>query len=116
MSKDCVFCKMSLGEIPIKKIYENDNFFSILDSNQNIGGHSLIIPKKHFYTILDVPKSLGMEFLDCLKKTSLWIIDKYHAEGFNILSNNFESAGQLIKHVHLHVLPRKKDDKINVIS
>jgi len=116
MEKNCIFCKISLGETTSKRIYENSNFFSILDINQDIPGHGLIVSKKHFNTILDVPKSLGMELLDCIKKTSLFIIDKYHAEGFNILNNNFESAGQLVKHFHLHIFPRKKDDEIKVIG
>jgi len=113
---DCIFCKIVSGEIPVKKIYENENFFSILDKNQNIKGHALIISKKHFDTILDMPDSLGYEFLDCIKKTALKLIDKTKAEGFNVVNNNFESAGQIVKHVHFHILPRKKGDSVKVIG
>ena len=116
MEKDCIFCKLSAGEISNKKIYENSNFFSILDINQDIAGHSLIITKKHFNTLLDAPKSLGTELLDCIKKTSLFILNKYQADGFNVLNNNFESAGQVVKHFHLHIFPRKNGDGIKVIG
>lgn len=109
--KDCVFCKIAKGEIPSEKIYENDNFFSIPDANQKVEGHSLIIPKKHFKTILDLPNSLGTELLECVKKTSLILIDKHNATGFNIVQNNFKDAGQVVEHVHFHILPRKKGDK-----
>jgi len=109
--EDCVFCKIAKGEIPCDKIYENDNFFSIPDANQKVEGHSLIISKKHFENVLDLPSSLGMELIDCIKKTALKVLEKEKAEGFNLVQNNFEVAGQLVKHVHFHILPRKKGDK-----
>jgi histidine triad (HIT) family protein len=106
--EECVFCKISSGEISSDKIYENDNFFSISDANQKINGHSIVISKKHFETILDLPSSLGTELIDCIKNTSLKLIKEYKMEGFNVVQNNFESAGQVVKHIHFHILPRKK--------
>ena len=108
--ENCIFCKIVKGEIPSEKIYENDNFFSIPDAKPIIEGHSLIISKKHFETTLDMPSSLGTELLDCIKRTSLKILERTKSEGFNVLNNNFESAGQIVKHVHFHILPRKKGD------
>lgn len=110
--EDCIFCKIARGEVESEKIYENDNFLSMPDANQVIDGHSLVIPKKHFETSLDMPASLGQELLDCIKKTSIKLMEKYEGEGFNIVNNNFESAGQVVKHVHFHILPRKKGDKV----
>lgn len=109
---NCIFCKISNGEIPSKKIYENDNFFSIPDANQQIEGHSLIISKKHFENMLDLPSTLGTELLDCIKKTTIKLIEEYKSEGFNIVGNNFECAGQVVKHFHFHILPRKKGGKV----
>ena len=111
-----MFCKIVNGEIPKKKIYENDNFFSILDVKPIVEGHSLVISKKHFKTFLDLPNSLGTELIDCIKKTSFKLIKDYNASGFNIVNNNFETAGQIVKHVHLHIIPRKKDDGLKMIS
>jgi len=108
--KDCVFCKIANKEINADRIYENDNFFSIPDANPYVEGHSLIISKKHFATILDLPSSMGTELLDCIKKTSLKVMEKTKADGFNIINNNFEPAGQIVKHVHFHIIPRKKGD------
>lgn len=107
---------MVLGEIPAEKIYENENFFSVLDINQTIKGHALVISKKHFENILDTPSILGSQLLDCIKNTSLKLIKKYHAEGFNVINNNFESAGQIVKHFHIHILPRTKEDGLNIIA
>lgn len=112
MVKDCIFCKIAKGEIPSEKIYEDDNFFSIPDANQQVEGHSLVISKKHFETILDLPSTLGTELLDCIKKTALILIDKHKSEGFNIVNNNFECAGQIVKHFHIHILPRKEGGKV----
>ena len=110
--EECIFCNIAKGEIPAKKIYENDNFFSIPDANPQAEGHTLVISKKHFETTLDMPNSLGTELLDCIKKTAMKLIEKYKAEGFNIVNNNFEVAGQIVKHAHYHILPRKKGDKV----
>ncbi len=113
---DCVFCKIAKGEIPAKKIYENDNFFSISDAKPITKGHSLVISKKHYETILDMPSTLGQELLDCIKKTALKIADETKAEGVNVIGNNFEAAGQVVKHVHLHIIPRKKNDGLKVCA
>lgn len=112
MTEDCIFCKIARGEIPSKKIYENDNFFSVPDANQQIEGHSLVISKKHFETALDLPSTLGSELIDCIKKTALKVLNEEKADGFNLVQNNFESAGQVVKHFHLHILPRKKGGKV----
>jgi len=108
--EDCVFCKIAKGEISVDKIYENDNFISFPDANPQVKGHSLVIPKKHFTTFLDLPSSLGAELLDCIKKTSMKLMKENKFEGFNVVNNNFDAAGQLVKHVHFHIFPRKKDD------
>jgi histidine triad (HIT) family protein len=110
--EDCFFCKIAKGEVKSKKIYENDNFFSIPDANQKIEGHSLVISKKHFENILDLPVDLGSDLLDCIKETSIKIMKENDSEGLNIVQNNFEVAGQVVKHIHFHLLPRKKDDKV----
>jgi len=109
---DCIFCKIANGEVQVNKIYENDNFISFPDANQVVEGHSLVIPKKHFETTLELPSTLGVELLDCIKKTAMKLMEEYKAEGFNIVNNNFEVAGQVVKHAHYHILPRKKGDKV----
>jgi len=110
---ECIFCKISQGEIPAKRIYENSNFFSILDANPKVEGHSLIISKKHFENVLDLPSIAGKDFLDCVKNTSILLMKKYNATGFNLINNNFKSAGQLVGHVHFHIIPRKEGDNFN---
>ena len=112
---DCVFCKILKGEIKSDIVYSDDNFFGILDIHPVAEGHTLIISKKHFKTILDMPSSLGCELIDAVKKVSLDLIKQKKAEGFNLLVNTNESAGQIVHHFHAHVIPRKKNDGVNFL-
>ena len=109
---DCIFCKIAKGEIPSEKILETENFFAIKDIHPKTQGHSLIISKKHYKTLLDMPASLLGEFLETAKILSLKLIDEEKAQGFNLVMNNYEVAGQLVPHVHLHVLPRYKKGEV----
>ena len=115
-NEDCIFCKIVKGEASSEKVYEDDNFIGIKDIKPKVKGHSILITKKHFKTLLDVPDSLGSEMLEAVKKMTLKLMDEEKAEGFNLVINNYEVAGQIVPHVHIHILPRKKDDgfKVNV--
>ena len=108
--EECVFCKIASGELKSEKILESDNFFAIKDINPKTKGHSLVVSKRHYQTLLDMPSSLLGEFLEMGKKLAIKLIDEEKAEGFNLIMNNYEVAGQIVPHVHMHVLPRKKGD------
>lgn len=117
MNDDCVFCKIVSGKIPVERvIYSNGNFISVPDVNPIIDGHSLVISKKHFVTSLDIPDTLGNELLDCIKNTSIKLMEEKNVDGFNVINNNFESAGQVVNHAHFHIFPRKKGDGFKVIG
>jgi len=103
---------MAVGKIPIHKIYENLGFFSMPDKNPRTKGHSLVISKKHFETILNMNSTLGSELIDCIKGTVMKLMKEKNFDGFNIVSNNFEAAGQVVKHLHFHIIPRRKDDDL----
>jgi len=111
--KDCVFCKIVKGEIKKKIIFENDNFISFADINPVTPGHSLVISKEHFETFLNMPDTLGQELSEAVKKTALKILKENNAEGFKLVNNNKEIAGQVVPHLHFHIIPRKKDDMFN---
>lgn len=114
--ENCIFCKISKGEVEGGRIYDNDNFFSIYDQNQDIKGHALVISKGHFENTLDLPVSLGSEFFDCVKKTATILLKKHVAGGFNIVNNNFPDAEQVIMHFHVHLLPRKRGDSVKIVG
>lgn len=114
MREKCIFCDIAEGKIPAKKIYENGNFFSIPDAHPVAEGHSLIISKKHYKTVLDIMNSLGSELLDCIKNTSIELMKNTSAEGFNLVNNNYSAAGQIVNHVHFHIIPRWKNDGLKL--
>ena len=102
---DCIFCKIVSGEVPALKVYEDEEYIAFLDINPRSKGHTLIIPKKHYETLLDMReeiKSLG----EVIKHISSQLVSKLNAQGFNVLNNNGEAAGQVVKHVHFHIIPR----------
>lgn len=116
MKNGCVFCKIAQGEIKSEFVVETNSFFAIRDAHPKTEGHTLIIPKKHFVTLLDLPNKLGEELLVITKKVASDLLEKKLGDGFNILMNNLECAGQLVKHAHLHVIPRKENDGLKIIS
>lgn len=111
-NKDCIFCKIAQGKIPAEKVAESDNFLAFKDVNPRAEGHTQVIPKKHFVTLLDIPNKLGQELLKITKEVSSDLMDKKLGDGFNILMNNLECAGQVVFHAHIHVIPRKEGDKL----
>lgn len=110
---DCLFCKISNGEIPSKTIYEDDLVRVFLDINPNTNGHSLIVPKKHIITVDDLDEELAMHILKIEKKIKNLLKDKLNIKGLTIVQNN--ELGQDIKHYHVHLIPRYDNDdwKVN---
>lgn len=111
---DCIFCKIVKGEIPSTKIYEDEHVLSFLDIMPAAQGHALVIPKKHGKTLLDVSSPMELEYvIKAVQKVGAAVVKATDAEGFNVLQSNHEVAGQVIPHLHFHIIPRKKDDNLN---
>ena len=108
--KECIFCEIASGKIKTDKIYQNEDFIAFYDINPVGEGHTLIIPKKHFNSLMDLDKETLEKYLFAVKEVAKIIIKKYKADGFNIVVNNGKAAGQVIGHVHFHLLPRKEGD------
>ena len=103
---DCIFCKISKGEIPSPKVFESKNFFVIKDIKPKSIGHSLVISKKHFESFLDMPKDLHEEFMNATKEAAEKILKEVGKKAFNLQMNNHREAGQEVPHAHLHIIPR----------
>jgi histidine triad (HIT) family protein len=115
MDKDCIFCKIVNKEIKSEFVYEDDKFIAILDLHPKSIGHTLIIPKDHFRNLLDMPETLGPELLVAIKEVSLKLIKDGKGEGVNVIVNNEPSAGQVVMHSHVHIIPRKNGDGLKGI-
>ena len=105
MEKD-IFCKIVDGEIPCHKIYEDDDVLAFLDISQVTKGHSLVISKKHYDNFLTIPKAEMHKVMDVAQLLGQVAIKFMGAKGVNILTNCYETAGQTVKHFHVHVIPR----------
>ena len=116
MDPDCIFCKLANGVFPTNFIYEDEDFKVILDANPATKGHSLILPKKHFKNLLDADEEILKKALPLAKKLSNKLIDVLKCDGVNILQNNNEAAGQAVFHLHIHLIPRYKDEKEHMLS
>ena len=107
---DCIFCRLVKGELPIYKVYEDKDVLAFLDRTPINPGHTLIIPKKHSETILDTDDDVLEKLVVVTKKISNALYKSLKLEGFNIVSNQFKVAGQVVPHLHIHIIPRHKDD------
>ena len=107
---DCIFCKIANGEIPTRSIYEDENFNVILDMNPATKGHALILPKAHADSLYDLPDGVGTKLIPLAKKLVTDMTQVLKCDGFNLVQNNGEAAGQTVKHFHLHLIPRYVND------
>jgi len=105
---DCLFCKIVEGSVPSNTIYEDDLVKVFLDINPNTNGHMLIIPKKHIVTVEDMDEEIDARILEVKKKMYKLLKEKLNVEGLTITQNN--DLGQEVKHYHVHLIPRYKDD------
>jgi len=108
--EDCIFCKIIRGEIPCAKLYEDAQVLCFLDINPINPGHALVITKKHYPTLFEVPTEELKACVATAQKVAKAICKATGAPGLNLLQNNHRSAGQLIEHVHFHVIPRLPQD------
>ncbi len=109
--KVCVFCKIISGDIAAEKVYDGKHFIVIKDANPETNGHSLVISKKHVDGFLGLDAKLYKEFLETVKFVTPRILEEVSTKDFNLLVNDGKLAGQVVGHLHLHIIPRfKKND------
>lgn len=113
---DCIFCKIAAGEIPSRKIYEDSDLIAIMDLNPTSKGHSLIIPKEHCTNIYDIDEDIVAKVMKTAKKLATKMTVALNCDGFNLLQNNGETAGQTMFHFHMHLIPRYKDADNNMLK
>ena len=116
MKNDCVFCAIAAGEIPSFKVYEDEFVLAYLDINPFTKGHTLVIPKEHSCGILDVSDETLATLVSHVKKVAGHLKKALPCDGFNILQNNGEAAGQTVMHIHFHIVPRYGKEEIGFTS
>lgn len=108
--ENCIFCKIAAGDIPSKTIYEDEQFRVIMDISPATKGHALILPKEHYANLYEIPEEVAADAMKLAKKLAKKVTDVLECDGFNVVQNNGEVAGQTVFHFHMHLIPRYKND------
>ncbi len=110
MENSCIFCSIIKGEIPAQKIFEDEDTFAFLDVHPINRGHTLVVPKIHYANIYEVPDDVLAKIMHTVRFLAPKIKQAVGAEGINIGINNDKAAGQLVFHIHAHIIPRFEGD------
>lgn len=112
--ESCLFCRIARGEIPSYKVYEDNEVLAFLDISPASRGHTLVIPKEHFPDFTLCPKNVLAHCFEVAQLIAQAQIRQLGATGTNVLTNVGKSAGQTIRHFHIHVIPRYEDDGLQL--
>ena len=104
-----IFCKIVKGEIPSKKLYEDEMVMVIMDVNPTSNGHCLVIPKDHYQDLFDIDSEVLNHIMEVAKDIALKLEEKLGCEGITLIQNN--GISQEVKHFHLHLVPKYNNSK-----
>ncbi|MCK6454946.1 MAG: HIT family protein [Phycisphaerae bacterium] len=110
MSAACVFCRIIAGEIPSMRVYEDASIVAFLDIAPLAPGHLLVVPRVHVTTLFEMTESQVSTVAAQLPRLAKAVLRVTGASGLNVLQNNGRSAGQVVEHVHFHLIPRVESD------
>jgi len=108
---DCIFCKIIAGELPSTKVYEDDMTVAFMDIGPVVRGHTLVAPKRHCDPITDTPPEVLQALILVVQKIARAQVSGLQADGINVTQANGRVAGQIVPHIHFHVIPRFNDDE-----
>ena len=113
MSESCNFCKIVSKKAQASVVYEDDSVLAFMDLHPANVGHTLVVPREHWETIYVVPEKVLADLFAVVKMVSVAVKKAVGAEGISILQFNERAAGQSVKHFHVHVMPRFREDAIS---
>ncbi len=111
---DCLFCQIAQKKIPSSIVYEDENFIAFLDIHPANKGHTLVIPKNHVPDLNDLKEEVAKELFSTVQRIANGVQKATNADAFNIIQNNGTAAGQVVPHVHIHVIPRFEKDGLSL--
>ncbi len=112
--KDCIFCKIVKGEAKSWTVYEDKDVKAFFAINPATLGHTLVIPKKHYEDIYSLPEEELKKIISVIKKLTLLYKEKLGITECNILHASGKNAQQSVPHFHMHIVPRHKNDGLNM--
>ena len=114
MQTGCIFCKIVNNELPSSQVYADDEVIAFLDIAPAAKGHALVIPREHYATLFDVPQNLAPALFSATRRVGAALMRELGAEGINVMQNNYPAAGQVVFHVHWHIIPRFRGDGLSL--
>jgi histidine triad (HIT) family protein len=112
LAEHCTFCKIVAGEEPASRVYEDDRAIAFLDIRPANEGHALVVPRSHYENIHDIPEEELAHLFTVVKKIATAVKKSTEADGISVFQNNGRAAGQIVFHIHVHVIPRFDAQKI----
>ncbi len=109
---NCIFCDISLGRLPSEKLYEDASVMAFLDINPIADGHILVVPRRHISFFHELDSDLSCAVTALISRVAKALLSELNCEGYNVLCNNGIAAGQLVSHLHFHVIPRYSTDEL----
>lgn len=110
MNDDCIFCKIAAGKLSATRVYEDQDTLAFMDIGPVVKGHTLVIPKQHYDPITGTPPEVLQKLILVVQKIVRAQVDGLGADGINVAQANGKVAGQIIPHIHFHVIPRFESD------
>ncbi|MGD8452925.1 MAG: HIT family protein [Phycisphaerae bacterium] len=110
LAADCVFCKIIRGEIPSQRVFEDEHVLGFLDIQPLAAGHTILIPRHHAKTLAELPAEWAAALAQAFGRVAQAVVSVVGAQGCNVLLNDGEVAGQVVPHVHFHIVPRRPAD------
>lgn len=111
-AQDCIFCKIASGQIPALKIFEDDVVVAFIDIGPISEGHTLVVPRQHVERVHSCPPELLGKVWTRLDKIASAVASAMDSDGYNVLCNNGRAAGQVVEHLHFHIIPRRTGDGV----
>ena len=110
MSNECIFCKIVAGRLPACRVYEDADCLAFLDIGPIVHGHTLVIPKAHVDPLMEAPTDLLGKLIGVVRRVARAQVAALKADGVNVMQANGKAAGQVVPHLHFHVIPRFNTD------
>jgi len=111
---ECIFCKIIDGEIPAVKVLDEERVVAFMDINPSGKGHMLVVPKKHAENIFEISESDLAATVKAVKRCAKAAKEALNAEGITILQLNGKASDQIVPHLHIHIIPRWKNDGLPI--
>jgi histidine triad (HIT) family protein len=107
---ECIFCQIIQKQLPASVVYEDNQIVAFLTNRPVNEGHTLVVSKKHYANIYEISEDETAYLFKIVKRVALAVRDSVEAEGIRIVQNNGEAAGQVVFHLHVHVIPMKSQE------